>query len=119
MDVKKIAKKIDKLRPVAAKEPEEEFIEVQPIVEENRVNVKIDTLREFADIERIQGLVRSGNVVFLKIKDMRQKDITELKRCVDKLRKTALASNGDIVGVDEDYLVLTPSFAKIYRGKSA
>lgn len=119
MDVKKIAEKLDKLRPERAKEPEEEFVEVQPTIEESRVNVKIDTLREFADIERVQGMVRDGNVVFLKIKEMRQKDITELKRCVDRLRKTALAMNGDIVGVDEDFLVVTPSFAKIYRGKAA
>ena len=119
MDVKKIAEKLDKLRPERAKEPEEEFLEVQPTVEESRVSVKIDTLREYADIDRIQGLVREGNVVFLKIKEMRQRDITELKRCVDKLRKTALAMNGDIVGVDEDFLVVTPTFAKVYRGKAA
>jgi len=25
--------------------------------------------------------------------------------------------NGDIVGVDEDFLILTPDFAGIYRGE--
>jgi SepF-like predicted cell division protein (DUF552 family) len=116
MDVKKIA---DRLKPEKSEEHEDELLEVQPEIVENKVSVKIDTLREYADIDRIQSLVREGNIVFLKIKELRMRDITELKRCVDKLRKTALAMNGDIVGVDEDFLVLTPNFAKIYRGKSA
>jgi SepF-like predicted cell division protein (DUF552 family) len=119
MDVKKITSKLDKLKPEKSEEQTDEMYEVKPEVVENKVSVKIDTLREYADIDRIQATVREGNIVFLKIKDLRMKDISELKRCVDKLRKTALAMNGDIVGVDEDFLVLTPSFAKIYRGKSA
>lgn len=119
MEIKKIAEKLDKLRPEKGKEPEEEFVEIEAKPEDQRVSVKIDILRDYSDTERIQSLVRDGTVVFLKIKDIRQRDITELKRCVDKLRKTCLAMNGDIVGVDEDFLVVTPSFAKVYRGKTA
>jgi SepF-like predicted cell division protein (DUF552 family) len=52
-----------------------------------------------------------------KIKELRERDINELKRSVDKLRKTCSAMSGDIVGVDEDFLIITPSFAKIFRGK--
>jgi len=53
------------------------------------------------------------------IKDLRKKDINELKRAVERLKKTCTAMNGDIVGVDEDFLIITPQFAKIYRGKAA
>jgi len=119
MGVKNIIEKLDKLRPVREEEPGEEFVEIEAKPDEQKVNVKIDILRNFSDTERIQGMVREGSVVFLKIKEMRQRDITELKRCVDRLRKTCVAMNGDIVGVDEDFLVVTPSFAKVYRGKSA
>ena len=86
--------------------------------EESVVRVRIENLNGFADTERVQNIVRDGAIVFLKIKDLRQKDITELKRSVDKLRKTTVAMDGDIVGVDEDMLIVTPSFAKIYRGKA-
>lgn len=116
MDIKKI---IDKFNPRSTVEPEEEFIEIEPKPEDRRINVKIDILKDYSDTERIQSMVREGNVVFLKIKDIRQRDITELKRCVERLKKTCLAMNGDIVGVDEDFLVVTPSFAKVYRGKAA
>ncbi len=26
--------------------------------------------------------------------------------------------NGDIVGVDENYLIITPDFARVYRGEA-
>lgn len=101
------------------KEEIEEFIEIEPPKEETKVNVRVETLRDYIDTDRIQQLVREGNVVFLKIKELRNRDMNELKRAVGKLRKTCTAMDGDIVGVDEDFLVITPNFAKIYRGKTA
>lgn len=109
---------LSKLKPKRTEESEE-FVEVEPLKEERTVRVRVETLRDFTDTSRIQDLVRGGNIVFLKIGELREKDINELKKSVDKLRKTCLAMNGDIVGVDEDFLVLTPEFAKIYRGKTA
>ena len=100
-------------------EPEEDFVEVNPVEEEGRVNVNIESLNSYSDAERIQSLVRGGSVVFLRIRELREKDITELKKAVDKLRKTCTAMNGDIVGVDEDFIIITPHFARIYRGKAA
>jgi len=97
----------------------DEFVEVEEKVEEGKVKVRIESLRDYSDTDRVQELIRDGNVVFLRIKDLRQKDITELKKSVDKLRKTCVAMNGDIIGVNEDFLVITPKFAKIYRGKTA
>ena len=113
---------LEKLKKVIPKKKEEEgpeFVEFgeEAFKEEGKLNVRIETLKDFPDVERIQQLVREGNVVFLKIKDLRQKDINELKKSVDKLRRTCMAMDGDIVGVDEDFLIVTPSFAKIYRGK--
>ncbi len=99
------------------KKPEEEsYVEVSETASDrNNMKIRIEELKEFADTERIQNLVRDGNVVFLRIKDIRQKDINELKRSVERLKKTIAANNGDIVGVDEDILILTPSFAKVSR----
>lgn len=108
-----------KLKPEKSKESD--IVEIDPSVlsGEQKVNVRIDTLKDFLDTDRVQQMVREGNVVFLKVKELRDKNVAELKRSVDKLKKTCLASGGDIVGVEEDFLVLTPQFAKIYRGKTA
>ena len=96
----------------------DDFIEVNTEGDDRkRVNIRIENLNDYRDVEEIQKLLREGNIVFLKIKKIRERDIGELKRSVERLRKTSMAMNGDIVGIDEDYLVLVPPFAKIYRGQ--
>jgi SepF-like predicted cell division protein (DUF552 family) len=108
---------LGKLLPTKSEEGEE-FVEVSAGPEESNISVKIDALKDYADTDRVQQLLREGTVIFLRIRDLREKDINELKKAVEKLRKTITAMNGDVVGVDEDFLVITPQFAKIYRGKA-
>jgi SepF-like predicted cell division protein (DUF552 family) len=100
-------------------EPREEFIEVNVMDSDDKkrghLGIKVERLAEFPDAERVLRSVRDGNVVFLKIKALKEKDIGELKRAVDKLKKTVSANNGDIAGVEQDWLILTPEFAKVMR----
>lgn len=83
---------------------------------EGKVQIRIENLADFADTERIQAELRAGNIVWIKIKQLREKDMSELKRSVDRLRKTCIAVNGDIAGIDEDFLILTPENVRIHRG---
>ena len=97
---------------------EEEFIELDTSELEKpagKISIKVDKIEDFADSDRIQKQVRNGNIVLVKIKALRGKDISELKRAIDKLRKTCIAINGDIAGIDEDWIVITPSFAHVAR----
>ena len=97
---------------------EEEFIELdtnEAEKPEGKIPIKVDKIEDFADSDRIQKLVRDGAIVLVKIKALRGKDVSELKRAIDKLRKTCVAINGDIAGIDEDWIVLTPSFAHVAR----
>jgi len=48
---------------------------------------------------------------------LKDKDLVELKRAINKLKKTTDAIEGEIAGFGEDFLVITPSFASIYRSK--
>ena len=115
-----VLEKIFKLKAEEEKmeEPESDWLELDTSAfkDKTSVDVRVEILKDFAGIGRIQGMLREGTIVFLKIKDLRQKDLTELKRAVDKLKKTCVAMDGDIIGVDEDFLVLTPNYAKIWRG---
>lgn len=117
MAMGKILEKMKK--PKQEEEASEEFVELDESAmnQENKVGVRIETLKDFLDTERVQNLLREGNVVFLRVKNLRNKDMAELKRSVEKLKKTCTAMNGDIAGIDEDFLVLTPKFAKVYRGQ--
>ena len=104
------------------KEPEEdreEFIEIETEGEgKRRISIRIENLNDYRDVEGVQRHLREGNVVFLRIKKLRERDLGELKRSVERLRRTSVAMNGDIIGVDEDFLILAPPSAKIYRGEA-
>ncbi len=101
-------------------EDEEEFVEIEKTADDSKkVQVMIESLEDYRDVERVQKLLREGNIVFLKIKPLKDKDLGELKRSVQRLKKTCTAMNGDIVGVDEHFLVLTPPSASVYRGEQA
>jgi SepF-like predicted cell division protein (DUF552 family) len=100
-------------------EDKEAFVEIEKTGEEGKkVQIRVESLEEYADTDRIQKLLREGNIIFLKIKPLKDKDLGELKRAVAKIKKTIVAMNGDIVGVDENYLIVAPDFARVYRGEA-
>ena len=82
---------------------------------QGKVTISIDKLNEFADTERVLKSVRKGNIILLKIKGLKEKDIGELKRAVEKLKKAVMANNGDIAGVEQDWLILTPEAVGVER----
>lgn len=96
----------------------EEYIEVEPINEsgDSKALVRPFTLTKFEDIKPILDAIREGKTIALiNIGPIKEEDTTELKRAVDKLKKTVKANEGDIAGIGETWLIATPSFAKIYR----
>lgn len=98
---------------------EDEYVEVNSMDGGERklgsLGVKIERLNDFGDTDRVLRSMRGGSIVFLKIKDLKEKDMGELKRAIEKLKRTALANNGDIVGVEQDWLILTPEHANVER----
>lgn len=97
---------------------EGEYIELDTDALESktsRIPIKIDKIEDFGDSDRIQKAVREGKIVLVKIKALKDKDMSELKRAIEKLRKTCVAINGDIAGIDEDWIAVCPSFAHIAR----
>jgi SepF-like predicted cell division protein (DUF552 family) len=102
-------------------EPEQEYVEIEPAGahdSKSKVIVRPFNLEDFSDVKPILDSLREGYTICLvNIRPIKEKDMVELKRSVNKLKKTADAINGDIAGFGEDYLIVTPSFAEIYRTK--
>jgi len=97
---------------------EEDFIELdtsEVATPTGKIPIRVDRMEDFADTDRIQKQIRDGAVVLVKIKGLRGKDLSELKRATDKLRKTCVAMNGDIALFDEDWMICTPAFAHVAR----
>jgi SepF-like predicted cell division protein (DUF552 family) len=84
----------------------------------SKILVRPFTINDFEDIKPILDSLREGyTIALINIKPLKDKDLVELKRAINKLKKTTDAIEGEIAGFGDDYIVVTPSFAKIYRGK--
>lgn len=81
-----------------------------------QVMIRPFTVRDFQDVKPIMETLREGySIALVNIRPLKDKDLIELKRVVNKLKKTCEAVNGDIAGFGEDWLVVTPNFATVDR----
>ena len=77
--------------------------------------VQVEKMDNYEDSDRIQKKVREGVILLVKIKHLREKDMNELKRAIARVRKTCIAINGDIAGIGDDWIIVTPSRARVHR----
>ncbi|MFO8016467.1 MAG: cell division protein SepF [Candidatus Woesearchaeota archaeon] len=83
-----------------------------------KVSVRPFVLQDFADTKPILDILREGyTIALVNIKPLKEQDLVELKRSINKLKKTCDALDGDIAGFGDDWLCITPSFAQIHREK--
>jgi SepF-like predicted cell division protein (DUF552 family) len=103
-------------------EAEEEYVELDTEMNEvsSKVMIRPFILNDFEDTKPILDALRKGKTIgLINIKPLKEKDIVELKRSINKLKKTCDAIDGEIAGFGEDYIVVTPSFAEIYKAPKA
>ncbi len=83
-----------------------------------KIMIRPFVIKEFEDVKAALDALREGyTIALVNIRPLKDKDIIELKRAVNKLKKTCDAINGDIAGFSEDWIVVTPSFAHVFRGE--
>jgi SepF-like predicted cell division protein (DUF552 family) len=83
--------------------------------EENKVIVKLFSLKQYEDVTGILNALREGyTIAIIDIKHLKKRDSIELKRAISKIKKTADALEGSIAGF-ENVVIVTPSFAKIQK----
>ena len=97
------------LKKIARLGRKEEVALAQPT---QTVNVRIEKIKTFQDVENILSFVQNGNIVFLM---PQLRDLEEYRKSIEKLKKVCNEMNGDIIGIGEENLLLVPSFVKIVR----
>ena len=101
--------------------PGDDYVEISGEGESHRhggskVVVRPFVVEDFTDVKPILDVLREGyTVALINIRPLKDKDLIELKRAINKLKKTCDAIEGDIAGFGDDYVVIVPSFAEIYR----
>ena len=96
----------------------DEYIEIDlgKETKKSKIIVRPFVLRSFEDINPILNSLREGyTIAIIDIKQLRAKDIIELKRAISKIKKTADALEGSIAGFGENIIIVTPQFAEIHK----
>ncbi|MBW2973576.1 cell division protein SepF [Candidatus Woesearchaeota archaeon] len=99
---------------------EEGYVELdsEALEPKSKILVRPFILEDFEDMKPILDSLREGHTIALvNIKPLKERDLIELKRAINKLKKTTDAIEGEIAGFGEDYIVVTPSFATIHKAK--
>ena len=79
--------------------------------------VKVFVMDDYDSIREILDAIREERTLCLiDIHLLRNKDPDELRRSVDKLKKTAEAVNGELVGFHENWVMATPKYVHIHKG---
>lgn len=77
--------------------------------------LKVFKLKGFVDVDVAARELGDGNVIILDIKPLAERSMNELKHAVDELKDICVSMGGDIAGISEYHLILTPPTIKIER----
>jgi SepF-like predicted cell division protein (DUF552 family) len=94
----------------------EDYVEIDLGQEKKRAKISVQpfVLKKFDDVNLVLNSLREGyTIAVIDIKDLRKKDVIELKRAVAKIKKTTEALEGSIRGFGENIIIATPQFAEI------
>jgi len=84
--------------------------------EVQKTMVRSFILEDFEDVKPILESMRTGKTVCLvNIRSLKEKDMIELKRSINKLKKTCEAIEGDIAGFDDDWIVIVPEYISVFK----
>ncbi|MEM4719585.1 MAG: cell division protein SepF [Candidatus Pacearchaeota archaeon] len=100
-------------------EEKQDFIEIDTNkkFEESKVFVKTFNLKAYEDVNNILNALREGyTIVIIDTKNLKNRDVIELKRAISKIKKTVEAMEGSIVGFGETTVIAAPQFVKIKKG---
>jgi len=105
-------------RFLGKEDPEYIEIDLGEEVKKSKVMVRPFVLRKYEDVNEILNALREGYTIgIIDISPLKKKDMIELKRVISKLKKTADALEGEIAGFGDSTIMVTPSFAEIYKQK--
>ena len=93
----------------------EEDILSEEFLEYGITYVKPVKLRSLSDVQRVNQELNEGNIVLGDITPLLNRDPQELKRAIDQLKGICRGIGGDIVGIGESKILITPTNIRIYR----
>jgi len=80
------------------------------------MHVRMGEIQRYEDLKEFTEYVYSGNVLILDFSPIADEEVI-LKRITNELKKMAQDINGDIAGIGNNLMILSPSGVKVDRRK--
>jgi filamentous hemagglutinin family protein len=80
------------------------------------MNIRIGEIQRYEDLKGFTDYVYGGNVLILDFTPIAEEEVI-LKRITNELKKMASDTNGDIAGIGNNMMIISPSGVKIDRRK--
>ncbi len=122
MGFKEVISKLAKKPKTAQVASSDEYLELDvergysSVSEAPERYVKVCKLKGFADVDETARELSDGNIVILDIQPLAERSMNELKHAVDEMKEVCLSMGGDIAGLSEYHLIMTPPNLRIERG---
>jgi len=96
---------------------EGEVIEAQMTREtQPRLKLGLMVMERYADLEKVLARFRKGDIVALvKVSPLREKDMSELKKAVERLKTHCSVTGSDLAALDDNWIVLVPPVVEITK----
>lgn len=114
---------LDKLIGPKSKLAEEEYTELdlgqyEAVLEEApaKMYVRVAQLTSLNELPELKKEIYDGNIIIIDISLIKNDKLTS-ERAIKDLKQVAADVHGDIVGVGDDYVIVTPMSVKIDRTK--
>jgi len=82
----------------------------------SRMEVKVAELDGYEDLRNLSNYVYDGHILILDFTSISNDDLT-LKRIISELKRLVKDINGDMAGISQNMLMVTPSGVNIDRRK--
>lgn len=81
-----------------------------------KMHVRIGEIQRYEDLKEFTDYIYGGNVLILDFSAIAEEEVI-LKRITNDLKKLAGEINGDIAGIGNNLMIISPSGVKIDRRK--
>lgn len=92
--------------------------QAEPAEKTGKTYLKAMPLRDLSDLNNIKEEVRSGNVLILRITQLANRSVDDVKRAVSELTEFVESIGGDIARLGEERIVVCPSTVRVWREKA-
>jgi filamentous hemagglutinin family protein len=94
----------------------EKYVESTETPQPAKMYVRVGEIQRYEDLKELTDYVYGGNVLILDFAAIAEEEVI-LKRITNDLKKLVSEINGDIAGIGNNLMIVSPSGVKIDRRK--